>query len=113
MTKGLNQVKYIKDEDKILVHEKDTRDRWNSYFCKLFSEWYKFLLDSNRFEMREKNLCYTFYHVSQEQEIVGVWKSLWRLKHWLAQSFINDITRSNKILNEWKKSSNNKNKVDL
>lgn len=29
-------------------------------------------LDSNRLEIREKNLCYTFYLMSQEQEIVGV-----------------------------------------
>lgn len=38
-TKDLNQVKCIKDEDeKVLVKEEEIKERWKSYFYKLFNE---------------------------------------------------------------------------
>ena len=56
-------MKCVKDEeDKVLVKEQDIKERWKSYFHKLFNEGHGTLLQFDRVNTREENENYTFYH---------------------------------------------------
>lgn len=63
-------MKCIKDEKgKVLVQDKDIKDRWKNYFHKLFNDSYKILSESNRLDIGDEDQNYTFYPRSQEREV--------------------------------------------
>lgn len=67
MTRDMDQVKCVKDvEGKILVQEKNTKDRWNTYFYSLFKEGYDITLDSRRLDIREVYQNYNCYRQIQK-----------------------------------------------
>ena len=124
-TRDLDQVKCIKDEEGIvLVQERDIKDRWKKYFHNLFNEGYEILPDSNRLDIREEDRNYNYYRRIQEHEVkealkrmsngkavgpdnipIEVWKSLGdRGIGWLTKLF-NEIMRTKKMPDEWRRST--------
>ncbi|KAH1237173.1 Craniofacial development protein 2 [Glycine max] len=56
-TRDLDQVKCVKDEEgKVLVHEKDIKERWKAYFHNLFNDGYGY--DSSSLDTREEDRNY-------------------------------------------------------
>jgi len=116
-TRDLNQVKCIKDEEgRVLVQERDIKDRWKKYFHNLFN--------SNRLDIGEEDRNYNYYRRIQEHEVrealkrmssgkavgpdnipIEVWKSLGdRGIMWLTKLF-NEIMRTKKMPDEWRRST--------
>ncbi|KAH1189168.1 hypothetical protein GmHk_20G056992 [Glycine max] len=111
-TRDLDQVKCVKDEEgKVLVHEKDIKERWKTYFHNLFNDGYGY--DSSSLDTREEDRNYKYYRRIQKQEVkealkrmsngkavgpdhvpIEVWKTLGdRGLEWLTELF-NEIMRS-------------------
>jgi len=124
-TSDLGQVKCIKDEEgRVLVQERDIKDRWKKYFHNLFNKGYEILPDSNRLDIEEEDRNYNYYRQIQEHEVrealkrmssgkaVGsdnipfeVWKSLGnRGIMWLTNLFY-EIMRTKKMSDEWRRST--------
>ena len=80
----MDQVKCIEDEEsRVLVQERDIKDRWKKYFHNLFNEGYEILLDSyrldidsNRLDIGEENRNYNYYRRIQEHEVREVLKRM-------------------------------------
>ncbi|KAL5172704.1 Craniofacial development protein 2 [Glycine soja] len=110
-TRDLDQVKCVKDEEgKVLVHEKDIKERWKAYFHNLFNDGYGY--DSSSLDIREEDRNYKYYRRIQKQEVkealkrmsngkavgpdnipIEVWKTLGdRGLEWLTELF-NEIMR--------------------
>ncbi|KAL5193398.1 Craniofacial development protein 2 [Glycine soja] len=67
-TRDLDQVKCVKDEEgKVLVHEKDIKERWKTYFHNLFNNGYGY--DSSSLDTREEDRNYKYYRRIQKQEV--------------------------------------------
>ncbi|KAL5131500.1 LINE-1 retrotransposable element ORF2 protein [Glycine soja] len=133
-TRDLDQVKCVKDEEgKVLVHEKDIKERWKVYFHNLFNDGYGY--DSSSLDTREEDRNYKYYRRIQKQEVkealkrmsngkavgpdnipIEVWKTLGdRGLEWLTELF-NEIMRSKRMPEEWRRStlvSIYKNKGDI
>ncbi|KAH1219602.1 LINE-1 retrotransposable element ORF2 protein [Glycine max] len=122
-TRNLDQVKCVKDEeDKVLVHEKDIKERWKAYFHNLFNDEYGY--DSSSLDTREEDRNYKYYRRIQKQEVkealkrmsngkavgpdnipIEVWKTLGdRGLEWLTELF-NEIMRSKRMPEEWRRST--------
>ncbi|KAL5157078.1 Outer envelope protein 64, mitochondrial [Glycine soja] len=122
-TRDLDQVKCVKDEeDKVLVHEKDIKERWKAYFHNLFNDGYGY--DSSSLDTREEDRNYKYYRRIQKQEVkealkrmsngkavgpdnipIEVWKTLGdRGLEWLTELF-NEIMRSKRMPEEWRRST--------
>ncbi|KAH1257526.1 Transposon TX1 uncharacterized protein [Glycine max] len=122
-TRDLDQVKCVKDEEgKVLVHEKDIKERWKAYFHNLFNDGYGY--DSNSLDTREEDRNYKYYRRIQKQEVkealkrmsngkavgpdnipIEVWKTLGdRGLEWLTELF-NEIMRSKRMPEEWRRST--------
>jgi len=66
-TRDLDQMKCIKDEEgRVLVQERDKKDRWKKYFHNLFIEGYEILPDSHKLDIREEDQNYNYYCQIQE-----------------------------------------------
>ncbi|KAH1238660.1 LINE-1 retrotransposable element ORF2 protein [Glycine max] len=121
-TRDLDQVKCVKDEEgKVLVHEKDIKERWKAYFHNLFNDGYGY--DSSSLDTREEDRNYKYYRRIQKQEVkealkrisngkavgpdnipIEVWKTLGdRGLEWLTKLF-NEIMRSKRMPEEWRRS---------
>jgi len=121
-TRDLDQVKCIKDEEgRVLVQERDIKDRWKKYFHTLFNEGFEAIPDSNRLDIEEEEQNYNYYRRIQEHEVrealkmmssgkavgpdnipIEVWKSLGdRGIVWLTKLF-NGIIRTKKMSDEWR-----------
>ncbi|RZB98883.1 LINE-1 retrotransposable element ORF2 protein [Glycine soja] len=121
-TRDLDQVKCVKDEEgKVLVHEKDIKERWKVYFHNLFNDGYGY--DSSSLDTREEDRNYKYYRRIQKQEVkealkrmsngkavgpdnipIEVWKTLGdRGLEWLTKLF-NEIMRSKRMPEEWRRS---------
>ncbi|KAL2947084.1 hypothetical protein AAZX31_20G050700 [Glycine max] len=119
-TRDLDQVKCVKDEEgKVLVHEKDIKERWKAYFHNLFNDGYGY--DSSSLDTREEDRNYKYYRRIQKQEVkealkrmsngkavgadnipIEVWKTLGdRGLEWLTKLF-NEIMRSKRMPEEWR-----------
>ena len=69
-TRDLDQSKCVKDEEgRVLVQERDIKDRWKKYFHNLFNEGYEILRDSNMLDIREEDRNYNYYRRIQEHEV--------------------------------------------
>ncbi|RZB60259.1 LINE-1 retrotransposable element ORF2 protein [Glycine soja] len=122
-TRDLDQVKCVKDEEgKVLVHEKDIKERWKAYFHNLFNDRYGY--DSSSLDTREEDRNYKYYRRIQKQEVkealkrmsngkavgpdnipIEVWKTLGdRGLEWLTELF-NEIMRSKRMPEEWRRST--------
>ncbi|RZB42155.1 Ganglioside-induced differentiation-associated protein 2 [Glycine soja] len=122
-TRDLDQVKCVKDEEgKVLVHEKDIKERWRAYFHNLFNDGYGY--DSSSLDTREEDRNYKYYRRIQKQEVkealkrmsngkavgpdnipIEVWKTLGdRGLEWLTKLF-NEIMRSKRMPEEWRRST--------
>ncbi|KAH1209339.1 LINE-1 retrotransposable element ORF2 protein [Glycine max] len=122
-TRDLDQVKCVKDEEgKVLVHEKDIKERWKAYFHNLFNDGYGY--DSSSLDTREEDRNYKYYCRIQKQEVkealkrmsngkavgpdnipIEVWKTLGdRGLEWLTKLF-NEIMRSKHMSEEWRRST--------
>ncbi|KAH1190889.1 Pre-mRNA-processing protein 40B [Glycine max] len=122
-TRDLDQVKCVKDEEgKVLVHEKDIKERWKAYFHNLFNDGYGY--DSSSLDTREEDRNYKYYRRIQKQEVkealkrmsngkavgpdnipIEVWKTLGdRGLEWLTKLF-NEIMRSKRMPEEWRRST--------
>ncbi|KAH1218442.1 LINE-1 retrotransposable element ORF2 protein [Glycine max] len=122
-TRDLDQVKCVKDEEgKVLVHEKDIKERWKVYFHNLFNDGYGY--DSSSLDTREDDRNYKYYRRIQKQEVkealkrmsngkavgpdnipIEVWKTLGdRGLEWLTELF-NEIMRSKRMPEEWRRST--------
>ncbi|KAL5190235.1 LINE-1 retrotransposable element ORF2 protein [Glycine soja] len=122
-TRDLDQVKCVKDEEgKVLVHEKDIKERWKAYFHNLFNDGYGY--DSSSLDTREEDRNYKYYRRIQKQEVkealkrmsngkavgpdnipIEVWKTLGdRGLEWLTELF-NEIMRSKRMPEEWRRST--------
>ncbi|KAL5181843.1 LINE-1 retrotransposable element ORF2 protein [Glycine soja] len=122
-TRDLDQVKCVKDEEgKVLVHEKDIKERWKVYFHNLFNDGYGY--DSSSLDTREEDRNYKYYRRIQKQEVkealkrmsngkavgpdnipIEVWKTLGdRGLEWLTELF-NEIMRSKRMPEEWRRST--------
>ncbi|KAL5195585.1 LINE-1 retrotransposable element ORF2 protein [Glycine soja] len=122
-TRDLDQVKCVKDEEgKVLVHEKDIKERWKAYFHNLFNDEYGY--DSSSLDTREEDRNYKYYRRIQKQEVkealkrmsngkavgpdnipIEVWKTLGdRGLEWLTELF-NEIMRSKRMPEEWRRST--------
>ncbi|KAL5133996.1 LINE-1 retrotransposable element ORF2 protein [Glycine soja] len=122
-TRDLDQVKCVKDEEgKVLVHEKDIKERWKAYFHNLFNDGYGY--DSSSLDTREEDQNYKYYRRIQKQEVkealkrmsngkavgpdnipIEVWKTLGdRGLEWLTELF-NEIMRSKRMPEEWRRST--------
>ncbi|KAL5128566.1 Craniofacial development protein 2 [Glycine soja] len=122
-TRDLDQVKCVKDEEgKVLVHEKDIKERWKVYFHNLFNDGYGY--DSSSLDTREEDRNYKYYRRIQKQEVkealkrmsngkavgpdnipIEVWKTLGdRGLEWLTKLF-NEIMRSKRMPEEWRRST--------
>ncbi|KAL5168243.1 LINE-1 retrotransposable element ORF2 protein [Glycine soja] len=122
-TRDLDQVKCVKDEEgKVLVHEKDIKERWKVYFHNLFNDGYGY--DSSSPDTREEDRNYKYYRRIQKQEVkealkrmsndkavgpdnipIEVWKTLGdRSLEWLTELF-NEIMRSKRMPEEWRRST--------
>ncbi|KAH1254809.1 Craniofacial development protein 2 [Glycine max] len=119
-TRDLDQVKCVKDEGKVLVHEKDIKERWKAYFHNLFNDGYGY--DSSSLDTREEDRNYKYYRRIQKQEVkealkrmsngkavgpdnipIEVWKTLGdRGLEWLTKLF-NEIMRSKRMSEEWRR----------
>ncbi|RZC31475.1 Pentatricopeptide repeat-containing protein [Glycine soja] len=67
-TRDLDQVKCVKNEEgKVLVHEKDIKERWKAYFHNLFNDGYGY--DSSSLDTREEDRNYKYYRRIQKQEV--------------------------------------------
>ncbi|KAH1253965.1 Craniofacial development protein 2 [Glycine max] len=67
-TRDLDHVKCVKDEEgKVLVHEKDIKERWKVYFHNLFNDGYGY--DSSSLDTREEDRNYKYYRRIQKQEV--------------------------------------------
>ncbi|KAL5193749.1 LINE-1 retrotransposable element ORF2 protein [Glycine soja] len=83
-TRDLDHVKCVKDEEgKVLMHEKDIKERWKVYFHNLFNDGYGY--DSSSLDTREEDRNY---------------KGL----EWLTKLF-NEIMRSKRMPEEWRRST--------
>jgi hypothetical protein len=120
-TRDLNQVKCIKDErEQLLVKEDEIRHRWQEYFDKLFNRENKNIVrlddsfnDSNRRfvrriqvqEVREALKRMKVGKAMGPDDIsIKVWRCLRDLAIvWLTKMF-NNIYRSNKMSEEWRRS---------
>nr|KYP34423.1 Retrovirus-related Pol polyprotein LINE-1 [Cajanus cajan] len=123
-TRDLEQVKCIKDgEGRVLVSDMDIKERWRSYFHSLFNESQD-RLQSYRVDRREEGLNYTYCRRIREVEVrealkrlengkavgpdtipIEVWKTLGAKGiSWLTKLF-NEIMRSNKMPEEWRRST--------
>ena len=70
-------MKCIKDEEgKVLVQERDIKDKWKKYVHNLFNEGYEILPDSNRLDIREEDRNYNYYRQIQEHEVREALKSM-------------------------------------
>jgi len=107
-----------------LVQERDIKDRWKKYFHNLFNEGFEILPDSNRLDIGEEDRNYNYYRRIQEHEVrealkrmssgkavgpdnipIEVWKSLGdRGIVWLTNLF-NEIMRTKKMPDKWRKST--------
>jgi len=66
----LDQVKCIKDEEgRVLVQERDIKDRCKKYFHTLFNEGFEVISDSNRLDIGEEERNYNYYRRIQEHEV--------------------------------------------
>ncbi|KAL5153826.1 LINE-1 retrotransposable element ORF2 protein [Glycine soja] len=122
-TRDLDQVKCVKDEEgKVLVHEKDIKERWKVYFHNLCNDGYGY--DSSSLDTREEDQNYKYYRRIQKQEVkealkrmsngkavgpdnipIEVWKTLGdRGLKWLTELF-NEIMRSKHMPEEWRRST--------
>ncbi|KAL5158405.1 Craniofacial development protein 2 [Glycine soja] len=122
-TRDLDQAKCVKDEEgKVLVHEKDIKERWKVYFHNLFNDGYGY--DSSSLDTREEDRNYKYYRRIQKQEVkealkkmsngkavgrdnipIEVWKTLGdRGLEWLTELF-NEIMRSKRMPEEWRRST--------
>ncbi|KAL5131607.1 putative RNA-directed DNA polymerase from transposon BS [Glycine soja] len=122
-TRDLDHVKCVKDEEgKVLVHEKDIKERWKVYFHNLFNDEYGY--DSSSLDTREEDRNYKYYRRIQKQEVkealkrmsngkavgpdnipIEVWKTLGdRGLEWLTKLF-NEIMRSKRMPEEWRRST--------
>ncbi|KAL5142307.1 LINE-1 reverse transcriptase [Glycine soja] len=122
-TRDLDHVKCVKDEEgKVLVHEKDIKERWKVYFHNLFNDGYGY--DSSSLDTREEDRNYKYYRRIQKQEVkealkrmsngkavgpdnipIEVWKTLGdRGLEWLTKLF-NEIMRSKRMPEEWRRST--------
>ncbi|KAL5189467.1 Enoyl-CoA hydratase 2, peroxisomal [Glycine soja] len=122
-TRDLDQLKCVKDEEgKVLVHEKDIKERWKAYFHNLFNDGYGY--DSSSLDTREEDRNYKYYRRIQKQEVkealkrmsngkavgpdnipIEVWKTLGdRGLEWLTELF-NEIMRSKRMPEEWRRST--------
>ncbi|RZB79100.1 DnaJ-like subfamily C member 7 isoform B [Glycine soja] len=122
-TRDLDHVKCVKDEEgKVLVHEKDIKERWKVYFHNLFNDGYGY--DSSSLDTREEDRNYKYYRRIQKQEVkealkrmsngkavgpdnipIEVWKTLGdRGFEWLTKLF-NEIMRSKRMPEEWRRST--------
>ncbi|KAL5123966.1 Craniofacial development protein 2 [Glycine soja] len=112
-TRDLDQVKCVKDEEgKVLVHEKDIKERWKAYFHNLFNDGYGY--DSSSLDTREEDRNYKYYRRIQKQEVkealkrmsngkavgpdnipIEVWKTLGdRGLEWLTKLFNEIMSKS-------------------
>lgn len=117
-----NLLKSIKDEEgKVLVTEQNIKELWN--FHKIFNEVYKTLLQLDRLNTTEEGQNYFFYHRIWESKAKETLKridnskavgpnnipiELWKCLEgkdisWLTK-LVNEIMRSNKMLDEWRRS---------
>ncbi|KAL5157576.1 Craniofacial development protein 2 [Glycine soja] len=122
-TRDLDHVKCVKDEEgKVLVHEKDIKERWKVYFHNLFNDEYGY--DSSSLDTREEDRNYKYYRRIQKQEVkealkrmsngkavgpdnipIEVWKTLGdRGLEWLTKLF-NEIMRSKRMPEKWRRST--------
>ncbi|KAL5155233.1 LINE-1 retrotransposable element ORF2 protein [Glycine soja] len=122
-TIDLDHVKCVKDEEgKVLVHEKDIKERWKVYFHNLFNDGYGY--DFSSLDTREEDRNYKYYRRIQKQEVkealkrmsngkavgpdnipIEVWKTLGdRGLEWLTKLF-NEIMRSKRMPEEWRRST--------
>ncbi|KAL5128533.1 Craniofacial development protein 2 [Glycine soja] len=115
-TRDLDQVKCVKDEEgKVLVHEKDIKERWKAYFHNLFNDGYGY--DSSSLDTREEDRNYKYYlkealkrmsngkAVGPDNIPSEVWKTLGdRGLEWLTKLF-NEIMRSKRMPEEWRRST--------
>ncbi|KAL5194659.1 Protein transport protein Sec24-like CEF [Glycine soja] len=110
------------EEGKVLVHEKDIKERWKVYFHNLFNDGYGY--DSSSLDTREEDRNYKYYRRIQKQEVkealkrmsngkavgpdnipIEVWKTLGdRGLEWLTKLF-NEIMRSKRMPEEWRRST--------
>ena len=123
--RDLDQVKCIKDdEDRVLVQEKDIKDRWKKYFHNLFNEENDILPDSNMLDIGKEDRNYNYYRQIQEHEIKEPLKRMSNAKVvgsdnipievrkslgdggilWLTKLF-NEIVMTKKMSDEWGKST--------
>ncbi|RZB81212.1 LINE-1 retrotransposable element ORF2 protein isoform B [Glycine soja] len=122
-TRDLDHVKCVKDEEgKVLVHEKDIKERWKVYFHNLFNDGYGY--DSSSLDTREEDRNYKYYRRIQKQEVkealkrmsngkavgpdnipIEVWKTLGdRGLEWLTKLF-NETMRSKRMPEEWRRNT--------
>lgn len=119
MTRDLHKVKCIKiDGNRVLVMEKDIKNRWKKYFYDLFNEWYEILLDANKTDIGGEYQNYNLYYLIKKHDVkeafkrlssgnvvmvgpnnlpIKLWKNLWDIE-WLTE-FFNKIMRSRKMSN--------------
>lgn len=63
-------MKCVKDEErKVLVHEKDIKDKWKTYFHNIFNEGYDISPNSSRLGIREADQKYNYYRRIQKQKV--------------------------------------------
>ena len=124
-TRDLDQVKCIKDKDgEVLAQEEKINERWKSYFYELFNEGQKTLPSLGRLCTREEDQNFDYYRRIRDFEVkealkqmkngravgpdnipIEVWKGLGEKGiNWLTKLF-NEILRSKKMPDEWRKST--------
>ena len=120
----MDQVKCIKDEEgKVLVIDKDIKERWKSYFYKLFNDG-QMSIDMEGLNTQKEEQNFAFYRRIREVEVkealrkmdngkavgpdnipIEVWKRLGEQGiRWLTKLF-NEILRSKRMPDEWRKST--------
>ena len=124
-TRDLAQVKCIKDEEgNVLVADGAIKERWKNYFHKLFNEEQTTSINAEDLTIREEDQNFSFYRRIQEAEVkealkkmdngkalgpdnipIEVWKGLGRKGIiWLTKLF-NEILRSKRMPEEWRRST--------
>jgi len=76
-SRDLDQVKCIKDDEgRILIQERDIKDRWKKYFHNFFNEGYEILPDFNRLDIGEEGRNYNYYRQIQKQKVRAALKRM-------------------------------------
>jgi Reverse transcriptase (RNA-dependent DNA polymerase) len=124
-TRDLDQVRCIKDaEGNILTTDQDIKDRWEKYFSVLFNEEQRSTGNTEGLEAQEDELNRYYYRRIRHEEVnealkrmgngkaigpdgipIEVWKCVGEQGiRWLTKLF-NEIMRSKKMPNEWRRST--------